>query len=140
MLHLQPVASFDNVAHPGQRGDYHENGLQVAGLVQRLEDVTLQLIETLFRDRVEALHTLFAAVAEGDVQRDFLQQFMLEQARKDAEIEVARAKGAAEAQAIVRATLSDSYLQYLWIKTLSENPNVIYVATEANLPIFKQTD
>ena len=28
-------------------------------------------------------------------------------------------------------------LQYLWIKTLNETPNVIYVATEANMPIFK---
>ncbi len=37
----------------------------------------------------------------------------------------------------MRATLSDSYLQYLWIKTLNENPNVIYVSTEANMPIFK---
>jgi hypothetical protein len=37
----------------------------------------------------------------------------------------------------VRATLSDSYLQYLWIKTLNENPNVIYVATEANMPVFR---
>ena len=64
-------------------------------------------------------------------------QFELEQARKDAEIEVARAEGAAKAQQIVRSTLSDSYLRYLWIKTLNENPNVIYVATEANMPIFR---
>ena len=64
-------------------------------------------------------------------------QFELEQARKEAEIEVARAEGAAQAQRIIRETLSDSYLQYLWIQTLNENPNVIYVATEANLPIFK---
>ena len=61
----------------------------------------------------------------------------VEQARKDAEIEVARAHGAAEAQKIVRATLSNSYLRYLWIKTLNANPNVIYVASEANMPIFK---
>ncbi|MDH3213077.1 MAG: prohibitin family protein [Myxococcales bacterium] len=74
--------------------------------------------------------------AEQRVQQ---KQFELEQAKKDAEIEVARARGAAEAQQIVRSTLSDSYLQYLWIKTLNENPNVIYVATEANLPLFKQT-
>jgi regulator of protease activity HflC (stomatin/prohibitin superfamily) len=72
--------------------------------------------------------------AEQRVQQ---KQFELEQAVKDADIEVARARGAAEAQEIVRSTLSDSYLQYLWIKTLNENPNVIYVATEANLPIFK---
>ena len=37
----------------------------------------------------------------------------------------------------MRATLSDSYLHYLWIKTLNENPNVVYVASEANMPIFK---
>jgi len=75
--------------------------------------------------------------AEQRVQQ---KQFELEQARKDAEIEVARAEGAARAQEIVRSTLSDSYLHYLWIKTLNENPNVIYVATEANMPIFKGVD
>jgi regulator of protease activity HflC (stomatin/prohibitin superfamily) len=82
-----------------------------------------------FRESIEAKLT-----AEQRVQQ---KQFELEQAVKDAEIEVARARGAAESQQIVRSTLSDSYLQYLWIKTLNENPNVIYVATEANLPLFK---
>ncbi len=84
-----------------------------------------------FKESIEAKLT-----AEQRVQQ---KQFELEQAVKDAEIEVARARGAAESQKIVRSTLSDSYLQYLWIKTLNENPNVIYVATEANLPLFKQT-
>jgi len=82
-----------------------------------------------FKESIEAKLT-----AEQRVQQ---KQFELEQAVKDAEIEVARARGAAESQEIVRSTLSDSYLQYLWIKTLNENPNVIYVATEANLPLFK---
>ncbi len=82
-----------------------------------------------FKESIEAKLT-----AEQRVQQ---KQFELEQARKEAEIEVARAKGAAEAQKIIRETLSDSYLQYLWIQTLNENPNVIYVTTEANLPIFK---
>jgi len=91
-----------------------------------LRDVKLP---TRFKESIEAKLT-----AEQRVQQ---KQFELEQARKDAEIEVARARGAAEAQEIVRSTLSDSYLQYLWIKTLNENPNVIYVATEANLPLFK---
>ncbi len=84
-----------------------------------------------FRESIELKLT-----AEQRVQQ---KQFELQQARKDAEIEVARAEGAAQAQEIVRSTLSDSYLQYLWIKTLNENPNVIYVATEANLPLFKTT-
>jgi regulator of protease activity HflC (stomatin/prohibitin superfamily) len=98
-----------------------------------VEDVLLRDVKLpeRFRDSIEAKLT-----AEQQVQQ---KQFMLEQARKDAEIEVARAEGAAKAQEIVRSTLSDSYLQYLWIKTLNDNPNVIYVATEANLPIFKPT-
>jgi hypothetical protein len=85
-----------------------------------------------FRESIELKLT-----AEQRVQQ---KQFELQQARKDAEIEVARAEGAARAQEIVRSTLSGSYLQYLWIKTLNENPNVIYVATEANLPIFRKIE
>jgi len=97
----------------------------------RVEDVLLRDVQLpeRFRESIEAKLT-----AEQQVQQ---KQFMLEQARKDAEIEVARAEGAAKAQEIVRSTLSNSYLHYLWIKTLNENPNVIYVATEANMPIFK---
>jgi prohibitin 1 len=82
-----------------------------------------------FRESIEMKLT-----AEQKVQQ---KEFELDQARKDAEIEIARAEGAAKAQEIVRSTLSDSYLQYLWIKTLNENPNVIYVATEANMPVFR---
>ena len=64
-------------------------------------------------------------------------EFELEQARKEADIEIARAEGAARAQEIVRKTISPEYLQYLWISNLKQNPNVIYVATEANMPLFK---
>jgi regulator of protease activity HflC (stomatin/prohibitin superfamily) len=106
------------VANLGERGIIIEAVL--------LRDVKLP---ARFKESIEAKLT-----AEQRVQQ---KQFELEQAVKEAEIEVARAHGAAEAQKIVRATLSGSYLQYLWIKTLNENPNVIYVATEANLPIFK---
>ncbi len=107
-------------------------------LIENLEPRGIIVVDVLlrdvklpekFKDSIEAKLTAQQVVAQ--------KQFELEQAKKDAEIEVARAKGAAEAQEIVRSTLSDSYLQYLWIKTLNENPNVIYVATEANMPIFK---
>lgn len=72
-------------------------------------------------------------------QKALQKEFELKQAKKDAEIEVARARGAAQAQEIVRSTLSQEYLQYLWISTLNQNPNVIYVATEANMPVFRTT-
>lgn len=63
--------------------------------------------------------------------------FALESAKISADIEIARAEGAAKAQEIVKKTLSPAYLQYLWISTLNENPNVIYVSTEANMPVFR---
>jgi regulator of protease activity HflC (stomatin/prohibitin superfamily) len=103
-----------------------ERGIEIQDVL--LRDVKLP---QKFRDSIEAKLT-----AEQKVQQ---KQFELEQARKDAEIEIARAEGAAKAQEIVRSTLSDSYLSYLWIKTLNENPNVIYVATEANMPMFRTT-
>jgi regulator of protease activity HflC (stomatin/prohibitin superfamily) len=106
------------------RDNLQPRGIEVVDVL--LRDVKLP---QRFRESIEAKLT-----AEQRVQQ---KQFELEQARKDAEIEVARAEGAAKAQEIVRSTLSDSYLQYLWIKTLNENPNVIYVATEANMPIFR---
>ena len=106
-----------------------ERNLEPRGI--RVVDVLLRDVKLpqRFKESIEAKLTAEQRVAQ--------KQFELEQARKDAEIEVARARGAAQAQKIVRATLSDSYLQYLWIKTLNENPNGIYVASEANLPIFK---
>jgi regulator of protease activity HflC (stomatin/prohibitin superfamily) len=105
-------------------GSLQSRGIEIVDVL--LRDVKLP---ERFKESIEAKLT-----AEQRVQQ---KQFELEQAVKEAEIEVARARGAAEAQQIVRSTLSDSYLQYLWIKTLNENPNVIYVATEANLPLFK---
>jgi regulator of protease activity HflC (stomatin/prohibitin superfamily) len=111
-----------------------------AFLEKNLEPRGIEVVDVLlrdvklpqrFRDSIEAKLT-----AEQKVQQ---KQFELEQARKDAEIEIARAEGAAKAQEIVRSTLSESYLSYLWIKTLNENPNVIYVATEANMPVFRTT-
>jgi len=97
----------------------------------RIVDVLLRDVQLpdKFKESIEAKLT-----AEQKVQK---KEFELQQAEKDAQIEVARARGAAEAQKIIRETLSPAYLQYLWIQTLNENPNVIYVATEANMPIVK---
>ncbi len=107
-------------------------------LVASLEPQGIEVVSVLLRD--VRLPARFKESIENKLtaeQRVQQKQFELEQAVKDAEIEVARARGAAEAQKIVRSTLSDSYVQYLWIKTLNENPDVIYVATKANLPLFK---
>jgi len=57
-----------------------------------------------------------------------------------AEAEIIRAKGVAEANKIIGNSLKENegYLRYLWITEL-KNPNkeVIYVPTEANIPILE---
>lgn len=97
------------------------------------------LVEDLLVTDLELPPTLKEAIETKlqSEQRALQKEFDLQQAQKDAEIEVAKAKGVAQAQEIVRATLSPEYLQYLWISKLSQNPNVIYVATEANMPMFR---
>ena len=58
----------------------------------------------------------------------------------DAEIE--RARGVAEANKIIGESLknNDAYLRYLWIQGLHDGSSeVIYVPTEANLPILEAT-
>ena len=65
-----------------------------------------------------------------------------ESATLDAEAEVERAKGVAEANTIIGDSLKDNeaYLRYLWIHGLQDGSSeVIYVPTEANLPILEAT-
>lgn len=52
--------------------------------------------------------------------------------------EVERAKGVAQANQIIASGLKDNepYLRYLWIQSLNGN-QVIYIPTEANLPILE---
>lgn len=57
-----------------------------------------------------------------------------------ADAECIRAKGVAEANKIIGDSLKDneSYLRYLWIDNLGNSiSQVIYVPTEANLPILE---
>ncbi|MBW3002766.1 hypothetical protein KY338_06420 [Candidatus Woesearchaeota archaeon] len=65
-----------------------------------------------------------------------------ESAVLDAEAEIERAKGVAEANQIIGNSLKDNeaYLRYLWIHGLHDGSSeVIYVPTEANLPILEAT-
>lgn len=59
-----------------------------------------------------------------------------------AEAEIERAKGVAAANKIIGDSLSgnEAYLRYLWIQNLQSNEmQVVYVPTEANLPIMEST-
>jgi hypothetical protein len=64
----------------------------------------------------------------------------LESANYMADAEIVRAQGVAEANKIIGDSLKDneSYLRYLWIQSLnSQSSQVVYVPTEANLPILE---
>lgn len=64
----------------------------------------------------------------------------MEAAELLSQAEVKRAEGVAQANKIIGDSLKDneSYLRYLWINQLeSNNPTVIYVPTEAGLPILE---
>lgn len=63
----------------------------------------------------------------------------LEAEKLNAEAEVARAKGAAEAIAIENGALTPTYIQYLWVRQQNANSNnkIIYIPTEAGLPVLE---
>jgi predicted aminopeptidase len=59
-----------------------------------------------------------------------------------AEAEVIRARGVARANQIIGDSLknNEAYLRYLWVDSLQQTKNqVIYVPTEANLPVMEAT-
>lgn len=56
----------------------------------------------------------------------------------NAEAEVARAKGAAEAIEIEGGKLTDEYIKYLWVRQQKPGAGqVIYIPTEAGLPVLE---
>lgn len=65
-----------------------------------------------------------------------------ESAKYLAEAEVTRAHGVAKANRIIGESLreNEAYLRYLWIQGLQDGSSeVIYIPTEANLPILEAT-
>jgi regulator of protease activity HflC (stomatin/prohibitin superfamily) len=65
---------------------------------------------------------------------------LMESAKHLADAEIIRARGVAEANKIIGDSLNgnESYLRYLWIQGLQHGQSsVVYVPTEANLPILE---
>ena len=63
----------------------------------------------------------------------------LEAEKLNAQAEIERAKGAAEAIKIENGSITPTYIQYLWVRQQSDlsDKTVIYVPTESNLPILE---
>ena len=65
----------------------------------------------------------------------------LEAEKLNAQAEVDRAKGAAEAIRIENGSITPTYIQYLWVRQQSDlsDKTVIYIPTETNLPLLEST-
>ena len=65
----------------------------------------------------------------------------LEAENLNAQAEIERAKGAAEAIRIENGSLTPTYIQYLWVRQQSNlnDKTVVYIPTEGNLPILEAT-
>lgn len=63
----------------------------------------------------------------------------LEAEKLNAQAEIERAKGAAEAIRIENGSITPTYIQYLWVRQQNANTNnkIIYIPTEAGLPILE---
>lgn len=63
----------------------------------------------------------------------------LEAEKLNAQAEIERAKGAAEAIKIENGSITATYIQYLWVRqqNASTNNKIIYIPTEAGLPILE---
>jgi len=72
--------------------------------------------------------------AEQEAER---MKFILQKETQEAQRKRIEAEGIRDAQDIIAQSRTTQYLHYLWIKTLNQNTNVVYVATEANMPIFR---
>ncbi len=117
-----------------------EIGLRILGLLQqKLEPRGIHVQDVLLRDIL--LPPAFATSIEVKLrteQEALQKEFELDKAKKDAEIQVARAQGIAESNKIIAESITDNYLRYQWIEGLQRNQmQVIYVPTEGGLPVLE---
>ncbi len=108
-------------------------------LEEKLGDKGVHIQDVLLRD--VRLPSSFAQSIELKLraeQESLQREFELIKAKKDAEIEVARAEGVAKSNFIIANSITQNYLRYKWIEGMQTNQmQVIYVPTEANLPILE---
>ena len=62
---------------------------------------------------------------------------MLEAERLNAQAEVERARGMAMAMEIENGMLTETYIKYLWVRGMANNENIVYIPTEASLPLLE---
>lgn len=123
---------------------YSEEGRSTIGKTMKEHIVSkvgekIEIIDVLLRDI--KLPKVFSDSIESKMQAEqqaLQKEFELQKATKDAEIDVARAKGVASANTIIAASISENYIRWLWVNNLKGSEfQVIYIPTEANIPIME---
>ncbi len=130
------------VAHEAKALYTSERELLAQGIFDSLKNLIGErgiIIERVLLRAITLPLTVSGAIeqklkAEQDAER---MKFILQKEQLEAERKRVEAAGIRDAQAIINQSLTSQYLNYLWINTLNQNPNVIYVATEANMPLFR---
>lgn len=110
-----------------------------AFLHSKLDDKGIIIQDVLLRDvSLPETFTLSIQQKLKTEQEAMQKEFELKKAVKDAEIEVAKANGVAQANNIIANSITPNYLKYKWIEGMQTNQmQVVYVPTEANLPIME---
>ena len=110
--------------------------------LQALVEARGIVVENILLRKVALPRTVSDAIEQKLKAEQQFEQMKFVNQREDMEAERKRieAKGVRDSQAIVSETLTPQYLNYLWLKNLADNQNVIYIATEANMPIFRSVE
>ena len=124
---------------------YSDAGRQEIGkkifsfLTEKLTERGIRVQDVLLRDvRLPASFAQSIELKLRAEQEALQKEFELQKAKKDAEIEVARAEGNAKSNQIIASSLTPNYLRYKWIDGMEGSQRqVVYVPTEANLPILE---
>lgn len=137
---IRNVASgYEVKALFSDKGRYEIGQRILQFLQEKLTPRGILIQDVLLRD--VRLPATFARSIEEKLkaeQEALQKEFELKKAKKDAEIEVARAEGVAKSNVIIGQSISENYLRWLWVRGLQETQNqVIYVPTEANAPIME---
>lgn len=97
---------------------------------------------------VRPWYNVWSQEMEGKAKAEQNRKIKIEEARANleaeklnAQAEIERAKGAAEAIKIENGSITPTYIQYLWVRQQSDlsDKTVIYIPTESNLPLLEST-
>lgn len=117
-----------------------EIGQKILGFLKsKLEDRGILIQDVLLRDvRLPAVFSQSIEIKLKTEQEALQKEFELQKAKKDAEIAITRAEGVAKSNQIIASSVNENYLRYRWVEGLhAAEKQVVYVPTEANLPIME---